>query len=103
MNKCIINLIEDYNFNNSLEGFSNLSQEDQQAILNWYREFSSEKNVETNKILNLMSYLYIKSDLDLYTDMEFSRVRDYLSQIYSIPQSKFLDMFIKFKKIVFGS
>ena len=80
--------------------FQSLSMEEQGKTVAWYSKYCASKEIVITEVVELMAYLYEHENLDLYDNVQFSKVRREICDKYNIPLERFLDMYIAFREII---
>lgn len=84
------------------ESFNNLSVDNQNIIIDWYTRYHVLGKFSQKDALELMVYFYNHENLDIMVNTEFIRIRDHICQIYNIISDEFLNMFVSFRRMIWG-
>lgn len=90
--------------NNSFTSINDyLTKDEIILVYSWFCKYSSLKleKISLEKIIDLMYYLYIFEDIDLYTLEEYTKVVESISEKYGITKKDFINLFSDYKKMVF--
>lgn len=63
------------------------------------KNYFEEESYSDDKLLNVMLFLYLHEDMDMYTTEHFREVAAYLHEEYNIYISKLFDMYVDFRKL----
>ena len=103
MNIRIVNMLEAIKHNRYTASDEYLSAEDTAAICSWYSQYTTSKEYGIEDVIDLMYYLYVRENIDLYPRDVFVGTVDYLVQRHSLKESCICDLLSSYHKLVFNA
>lgn len=102
MNMNYINMLEAI----KNDGYSNfhdyITDSEITEINNWYNTYSSINEMNMENIIDLLYFLYMRENIDIYPIDEYHHVVNKIAEVFKFHAEKFMEMFIEFRKIVYG-
>ena len=79
-----------------------LTDADTKALHLWYSRYTSRTEYDIEDIVDLLYFLYIRENIDLYPCDLFQSTVSYLAERHGFERSSFCDILSSFRKLVFN-
>lgn len=100
MNMNLVNMFEAIKRDQFKEIGAYLNNEDIEILKQWHEENTENTGFDMRKAIDLMYYLYIHENIDLYGPSEFRRIESELAKLYGIKE--LLKLIVSFKETIYG-